>query len=50
MTKTPPSDWIAYLVVFSVVGAMMYGKYLIGRGDKDEVISSNKDEKNSKEN
>ncbi|MCK5111265.1 MAG: hypothetical protein KAQ94_07065 [Arcobacteraceae bacterium] len=34
MTKgTPPSDWVAYVVVFGVVAAMMYGKYLIGRGD-----------------
>ena len=41
MTRsTPPSDWVAYAVVFGTVAAMMYGKYLIGRGDKpiDEVI------------
>ena len=41
MTRgTPPSDWIAYAVVLSVVAAMMYGKYLIGRGDApiEEVI------------
>ena len=35
MTRTPPpADWVVYLVVLSVVGAMMYGKYLIARGDK----------------
>jgi hypothetical protein len=41
MTRsTPPSDWVAYVVVFGTVAAMMYGKYLIGRGDTpiDEVI------------
>ena len=43
---TPQSDWIAYIVVFGTVAAMMYGKYLIGRGDKDKNISSN-DKKDS---
>lgn len=41
MTRgTPPSDWIAYVVVLTVVVAMMYGKYLIARGDKpiEDVI------------
>jgi len=34
MTRgTPPSDWVAYAVVLGVVAAMMYGKYLIVRGD-----------------
>lgn len=28
--------WVAYLVVIAVVVAMMYGKYLIARGDKEE--------------
>jgi len=32
--KTPPSDWVAYVVTFSVVIAMMYGKYLIAKGDQ----------------
>ena len=33
MTKsTPPSDWIAYLVVALTVGGMLLGKYLIARG------------------
>ena len=42
MTRTPPpSDWVVYLVVLSVVAAMMYGKYLIARGDKDDKISKN---------
>jgi cytochrome c-type biogenesis protein CcmH/NrfG len=42
MTRTPPpSDWVVYLVVLGTVAAMMYGKYLMGRGDKpmDEVAS-----------
>ena len=42
MTRTPPpSDWVVYLVVLGTVAAMMYGKYLMGRGDKpiDEVVS-----------
>ena len=37
----PPADWIAYAVVLGTVAAMMFGKYLMGRGDKDEVVSSN---------
>ena len=45
MTKTPPpDDWVVYLVVLSVVAAIMLGKYLIGRGDKNEIISNNKKE------
>ena len=43
MTRTPPpEDWVVYAVVLSVVAAMMFGKYLMGRGDKDEFISTNK--------
>ena len=43
MTRgTPPSDWVAYVVVLSTVAAMLFGKYLISKGDKDEVISTNK--------
>ena len=42
MTKgTPPSDWVAYVVVLGTVAAMMFGKFLIARGDKDEKISKN---------
>mgnify|MGYP003959077341 CR=1 FL=1 len=42
MTRTPPpSDWVVYAVVLGTVAAMMFGKYLMGRGDKDEVISTN---------
>jgi len=42
MTRTPPpSDWVAYAVVLSTVAAMMFGKYLMARGDKDEVVSKN---------
>jgi hypothetical protein len=37
MTRgTPPSDWVAYVVVFGTVIAMMYGKYLMARGDKED--------------
>jgi hypothetical protein len=43
MTRTPPpADWVVYVVVLGTVAAMMFGKYLMGRGDKDEYISSNK--------
>jgi len=42
MTRTPPpDDWVVYAVVLSVVAAMMFGKYLMGKGDKDEFISKN---------
>jgi hypothetical protein len=35
MTRgTPPSDWVAYAVVLSTVAAMMFGKYLIAKGDE----------------
>jgi hypothetical protein len=37
----PPSDWVAYITVFLVVISMIYGKYLIGRGDK---MDKNKDD------
>lgn len=48
MTRTPPpEDWVVYAVVLSVVAAMMFGKYLMGRGDKDEFISSNKPKENN---
>jgi len=30
----PTPDWVVYVVVLSVVAAMMLGKYLIARGDK----------------
>ena len=42
MTKgTPPSDWVAYVVVLGTVAAMMFGKFLIARGDKNQKISEN---------
>ena len=48
MTRTPPpDDWVVYTVVLSVVAAMMLGKYLMGRGDKGEFISTNKKTKES---
>ncbi|MEA3498991.1 MAG: hypothetical protein U9R16_08030 [Campylobacterota bacterium] len=52
MTRTPPpSDWVVYAVVLGTVAAMMFGKYLMGRGDKNEVISKNdKSSNNSKNN
>ncbi|MDD2697675.1 MAG: hypothetical protein PHF17_02605 [Arcobacteraceae bacterium] len=39
--STPPSDWVAYVVVGLTVGGMLLGKYLIGRGDTPigEVIN-----------
>jgi len=43
MTRTPPPEnWVVYLVVLSVVAAIMFGKYLMSRGDKNETISNNK--------
>ncbi|MEA2050057.1 MAG: hypothetical protein U9O56_04950 [Campylobacterota bacterium] len=46
MTRTPPpSDWVVYAVVLSTVAAMMFGKYLMARGNKDETISSNDNKK-----
>jgi len=42
MTRTPPpSDWVVYVVVLGTVAAMMFGKYLMARGNKDEVVSCN---------
>ena len=44
MTKsTPPSDWIAYAVVLGTVAAMLLGKFLMFKTDKDEKIVSNDD-------
>jgi len=35
MTRTPPpSDLLVYIVVLGTVAAMMFGKYLIGKGDE----------------
>jgi len=35
MTRTPPpSDLVVYIVVLGTVAAMMFGKYLIGKGDE----------------
>ena len=47
MTRQPPhEDWVVYLVVLSVVAAMMFGKYLIGKGDKpiNDVIREDVEE------
>jgi len=47
MTRTPPpSDWVVYLVVLGTVAAIMYGKYLMGKGDApiDEVIKEDIEE------
>ncbi len=42
MTRGEPQEaWVAYVIVLGVVVAMMYGKYLIGRGDNEEEISKN---------
>ena len=49
MTRTqPPDDWVVYAVVLSVVAAMMLGKYLMGRGDKNDFISTNKKPEDTK--
>ncbi|MEA3383375.1 MAG: hypothetical protein U9Q20_01680 [Campylobacterota bacterium] len=48
MTRTPPpEDWVVYVVVLSVVAAMMLGKYLIGRGDapKKDITDEDIEEK-----
>ncbi len=39
--QTPPSDWVAYVVVGLTVAGILLGKYLIGRGDTPigEVIN-----------
>lgn len=44
--STPPSDWVAYLVVGLVVAFTMLGKYLIAKGDQpiDEVIKEDLEE------
>ena len=47
MTRQPPhEDWVVYLVVLTVVAAMMLGKYLIGKGDTpiEDVIKEDIDE------
>ena len=42
MTRTPPpADWVVYAVVLGTVAAMMFGKYLMSRVDKDDIISTN---------
>jgi len=41
MTRgTPPSDWVAYVVVLATAVSMMIGKYLIAKGDEpiEDVI------------
>ncbi len=47
MTRTPPpSDLVVYIVVLGTVAAMMFGKYLIGKGDEPikDVIKEDIDE------
>ena len=49
MTRGEPQEaWVAYVVVFGVVAAIMFGKYLIARGDKDHVNSVNDTNPNRK--
>ena len=49
MTRaTPPSDWVAYSIVIGVVIAIMYGKYLIARGDKNDKVSHNDKSENNR--
>jgi len=42
----PTPDWVVYVVVLSMVFAMMLGKYLIARGDEpiEDVIQEEIDE------
>jgi hypothetical protein len=36
MTKNVPmDDWMVYLLVIGIVAAMLFGKYLMARGDND---------------
>jgi hypothetical protein len=38
MTRGEPQEaWVVYAVVLGIVAAMMYGKYLIGRGDNKDI-------------
>ena len=42
MTRTPPpSDWVVYAVVLGTVAAMMLGKFLIARGNKEDIYAAN---------
>ncbi|MEA1915134.1 MAG: hypothetical protein U9N30_07440 [Campylobacterota bacterium] len=42
MTRGEPQEaWVAYVVVLVVVAAMLLGKYLMARGDKNDVHSTN---------
>ncbi len=34
--RSEPQHWVAYVVVGLVVVAIMYGKYLIAKGDIDD--------------
>ncbi|RLA79712.1 MAG: hypothetical protein DRG78_12380 [Epsilonproteobacteria bacterium] len=48
MTRTPPlDDWVVYAIVLGTVAAMMFGKYLMARGDKNQVFSTNEDTNNT---
>jgi hypothetical protein len=46
--QAPPSDWVAYLVVLVTVVAMMFGKYLMARGDKNEKVTKNDKSKDNR--
>lgn len=49
MTRgTPPSDWVAYVVVLGVTISIVIGKYLIARGDPNEVPTKNDDNPNNR--
>ena len=42
MTRSQPlADWVAYAVVLGTVASILFGKYLIGKGDEpiQEVIT-----------
>jgi len=38
MHHQPSSDWVAYVVMFFVVGGVILGKFLMFKGDKEENI------------
>jgi len=42
MTKNVPmDDWVVYLLVIGIVAAMLFGKFLMARGNINEEVSTN---------
>lgn len=44
--STPPSDWVAYLVVLVSVAGILFGKYLIVKGDNKKENDNDKSNHN----